>query len=199
MKITLSIPESKEKKLIKAFGENWLDQDVNDLGPYLTVKQIEDVKRFQEFLDKHLLNKINKECGPFLNEKHILNSDMAMTFLKNKAKKTTTKEFFGVLFLASDGKIIQDKTMSLGTIDKTAVYPREILKEALLCNSVFILLYHNHPGGGLEASRQDIHITEVIHKALGILEIELLDHFIITTKGVMSCRDSHNLTIWNMV
>ena len=74
----------------------------------------------------------------------------------------------------------------MGTIDGAAVYPREIAKAALAHNAAAVILGHNHPSGTTEPSAADRRITERIVSALGLLDIRVLDHIIVSTKGDFS-------------
>ena len=73
-----------------------------------------------------------------------------------------------------------------GTIDGAAVYPREVVKAALTHNAASVILAHNHPSGVAEPSQADKNITEKIVKALGIVDIRVLDHLIVGGAEIMS-------------
>jgi DNA repair protein RadC len=88
-------------------------------------------------------------------------------------------ENFGIVFLDSRHKVIEFKIMFTGTIDQSAVYPREIIKHALAVNCAAMILAHNHPSGHCEPSNSDRQITMVIKDALNFVDVRLLDHFVI--------------------
>ena len=88
-------------------------------------------------------------------------------------------EVFACLFLDSQNKVIQFKELFRGTIDGTAVYTREIAKQALDLNSAAIICAHNHPSGSSSPSNMDKHLTQKLQQALSLLDIRLLDHFVI--------------------
>jgi len=87
-------------------------------------------------------------------------------------------ESFGVLFLDSQHKIIEFKTLFRGTIDQASVYPREIVKHALNVNSAAVILTHNHPSGDSTPSSADRQITMTIKDALNFVDVRTLDHII---------------------
>ncbi|MCW9716384.1 RadC family protein [Avibacterium sp. 21-594] len=89
------------------------------------------------------------------------------------------REVFLVLFLDNQHRLIKKEEMFLGTINTAAVYPREIVKSALFCNAAAIILAHNHPSGIAEPSNSDRIITEKIQKVAELVEIRVLDHFVI--------------------
>lgn len=109
----------------------------------------------------------------------------AKTFIQLKLADRE-REVFCVLFLDSQNCLIKTEEIFWGTIDRTAVYPREIVKAALRHNAAAVILAHNHPSGMLEPSDADKIITERLVKALGLLDIRVLDHIIASTSGTYS-------------
>jgi DNA repair protein RadC len=95
-------------------------------------------------------------------------------------------EIFCVMFLNTQNQLIEFRKMFTGTIDATSVYPREIVREALLLNAKSVILAHNHPSGRLEPSSSDLNMTERIRKACELLDLNLLDHIIVSKLGAMS-------------
>lgn len=70
-------------------------------------------------------------------------------------------------------------TVSIGTLNSSIVHPREVFKTAIMSNSASIILFHNHPSGNTQPSKEDISITERIKEAGKIIGIEMIDHIII--------------------
>jgi len=89
-------------------------------------------------------------------------------------------EHFGCLFLDNRHRILGVRELFCGTIDGTAVYPRVVVQEALNVNAAAVILYHNHPSGVAEPSQADERITRRLKAALGLVDIRLLDHFIVS-------------------
>lgn len=89
-------------------------------------------------------------------------------------------EIFGVVFLDTRHQIIAVEHLFRGTIDGSEVHPREVAKAALQHNAAALVLFHNHPSGNPEASAADRAVTARLKQALALLEIRILDHFIIT-------------------
>lgn len=89
------------------------------------------------------------------------------------------REIFMVLFLDNRHRLIKQEEMFLGTINSATVHPREIIKSALYCNAAAVILAHNHPSGISEPSIADRQITQKIKQAAELMEIRLLDHFVI--------------------
>ena len=95
-------------------------------------------------------------------------------------------EVFAVLFLDNRHRVIQFKEMFRGTINGASVYPREVVKEALALNAAAVIFAHNHPSGVAEPSRADIQITKRLREALELVDINLLDHFVIGDSEAVS-------------
>jgi DNA repair protein RadC len=96
------------------------------------------------------------------------------------------REAFYVLFLDNQHRVISDEVMFEGTIDAASVYPREVVKRALEHNSAAVILAHNHPSGVAEPSQCDRRITARIADALALVDIRVLDHFVIGDGEVVS-------------
>lgn len=92
---------------------------------------------------------------------------------------TATHEQFGCLYLDNRHRIIEWRVLFYGTIDSAAVYPRVVVENALKCNAAAVIAAHNHPSGMSEPSVSDQNITRRLKAALGLLDVRLLDHFIV--------------------
>ncbi|MDM8565784.1 DNA repair protein RadC [Candidatus Halobeggiatoa sp. HSG11] len=88
-------------------------------------------------------------------------------------------EVFACLFLDTKNRVITFDEMFHGTIDGASVYPREIAKRALRHNASAVILSHNHPSGIAEPSRADITITKRLKEILELIDVRVLDHFIV--------------------
>ncbi len=99
---------------------------------------------------------------------------------------SSDREIMLAILLTGQNNLIGVETICIGSIQTCAFTPREIFKGALLANAVSIILCHNHPGGSLEASQQDIRMTESMTQAGKLLGIMILDHLIVTHKGFIS-------------
>ncbi len=89
------------------------------------------------------------------------------------------REVFMALYLDNRHRVIADEVLFQGTIDGAAVYPRVVAQQALSHNAAAVIIAHNHPSGISEPSRADEAITRRLRDALALLDIRLLDHFII--------------------
>jgi len=89
------------------------------------------------------------------------------------------REKFKVLFLDTKNRIIEEKTLFEGTVDSSAVYPREVVKDALRYDATSLIFIHNHPSGDPEPSQSDRQITRELVFAAKVLQLKVLDHIII--------------------
>lgn len=88
-------------------------------------------------------------------------------------------EVFACLFLDNQHRVIAYEELFRGTIDGASVYPREVVKKSLALNSAAVIFAHNHPSGVAEPSEADKHITQRLRQALSLIDVRVLDHFII--------------------
>jgi DNA repair protein RadC len=95
-------------------------------------------------------------------------------------------EVFMVLMLDSQNRLIEARELFRGTVSQTAVYPREVVKAALVANAASVILAHNHPSGVAEASRADRMLTDALKSALATVDIAVLDHLIVAGSTTVS-------------
>ena len=88
-------------------------------------------------------------------------------------------EQFRILFLDRKNNLIADEVQQRGTVNHTPVYPREVMKRALILNASALIVVHNHPSGDPKPSREDIQTTRELKAAADALEVELHDHVVI--------------------
>lgn len=88
-------------------------------------------------------------------------------------------ESFLVLFLDIQNRLMDMMELFRGTLAQTCVYPREVVKEALLRNAAAVILAHNHPSGEPEPSAADHALTHALKTALAIVDVRVLDHIIV--------------------
>jgi DNA repair protein RadC len=98
-------------------------------------------------------------------------------------------EVFAVMYMDNRHSVIDLKMEFYGTIDGASVYPRVLVQHALELNASAVILCHNHPSGVNEPSTADIRITRRIQDALGLIDVRVLDHFIVTNTQVTSLAE----------
>ncbi len=88
-------------------------------------------------------------------------------------------EVFGIIFMDNRHRVQSFEILFYGTIDGASVHPREVVKRALANNSAAVILTHNHPSGVGEPSQADIALTRRLKDALGLIDVRIIDHFIV--------------------
>ncbi len=124
-----------------------------------------------EMAKRHLLEQISRGdvlCSP-AQTRQFLSSQLA----------SYPHEVFACLFLDNRNRVIAFEKMFYGTIDGASVYPREVVRLALQKNAAAIIFAHNHPSGVAEPSHADEKITQRLKKALALVDIRVLDHFVV--------------------
>lgn len=96
------------------------------------------------------------------------------------------REVFVVLFLDAQNRVIAQEELFAGTLSQTSVYPREVVKRALYHNAAAVILAHNHPSGVAEPSRADEMLTQALKEALALVDVRVLDHFVIAGNSALS-------------
>ncbi len=119
----------------------------------------------------------------------ITSPDDVAAFLKEQIG-SRPREVFMTLFLDHRNHLLAFERLQEGTVDHTAVYPREILKRALELHATGLILAHNHPAGSLEPSEGDKQLTRQILTASRAMGITVHDHLILTTEGHFSFRQA---------
>lgn len=95
-------------------------------------------------------------------------------------------EMFGCLFLDNRHRVIAFEEMFRGTIDSASVYPREVVKTALMHNAAAVIFAHNHPSGVAEPSRADEMLTRRLRDALDLVDVRVLDHIVVAQAETVS-------------
>ncbi|MGE0626965.1 MAG: DNA repair protein RadC [Hyphomicrobiaceae bacterium] len=121
-------------------------------------------------------------------EKPVLGSWTDVLEYCRAAMAYEAREVFRILFLDKKNSLIADEVQSVGTVDHTPVYVREVIKRALELSSTAIILVHNHPSGDPTPSRADIDMTRMIVAAAKPLGVTVHDHIIVGRNGHASFR-----------
>ena len=106
------------------------------------------------------------------------NSTDAMYHFKGLLVNKQTEQF-AIMYLNSRNQVIDSEILFIGTIDQSAVYPREIIKRIIELSANKIIIAHNHPSGQIKPSQEDINITKKIKSAVDTIDVLLLDHIVI--------------------
>jgi DNA repair protein RadC len=152
-------------------------QKIDGIGPHniFGLKLIQEVSR--RFLKERMMSR------PYCHS-----SKEVFDYLYH-ALRDLRREKFKVLFLDAKNQILEEETVFEGTVDSSAVYPREIVKQALKWDASSLIFVHNHPSGDPEPSASDKEITKGLVFAAGVMQLKVLDHIIIGNNRYFSFAD----------
>ena len=115
-----------------------------------------------------------------------LNSPRAVRDYLQLLLRGREQEVFMVIFLDAQHRVLAAEELFHGTLTQTSVYPREVVKRALFHNAAAVILAHNHPSGVAEPSQSDRLLTDALKQALALVDVRVLDHFIVAGVGCLS-------------
>ena len=152
-------------------------QGIKGIGPHnvFGIKLVQEVSRL--FLKEKMMS---------LPVCH--SSKEVFDYLYHSLRDSRTEKF-KVLFLDAKNYILEEKTIFEGTVDSSAVYPREVIKAAIRCEASSLIFVHNHPSGDPDPSASDREITKELVFAANIMQIKVLDHIIIGNNCFFSFAD----------
>ena len=116
----------------------------------------------------------------------LLNSPQQVRDYLQLLLRTRQQEVFVVLFLDTQHRVLAVEELFQGSLSQTSVYPREVLKRVLAHNAAAVILAHNHPSGVSEASHADKTITNILKQSLALVDVSVLDHFIVAGNTTLS-------------
>lgn len=142
-------------------------------------------------ISTYSLRVVKESSGRYDIDCKILNCPRVAVDLVNSVIEldSRTEELLVLCTLDTKNKVTGLFTVSQGSLCSSIVHPREIFKRALLQNSASIMLFHNHPSGDPNPSREDINITLRIKEAGEIIGIKLLDHIIVGNDSYISLKE----------
>ena len=171
------------KELLEKYGNLYtlLSQDSEELqkNNYISERVAVYFKVLFSILENLLYRKIDKATTVISSNIQLLN------YLQHSLANREI-EVFKVLFLNTQNELLKEEELLKGTIDRSTVYIRELVKKILDYKAKSIIIVHNHPAGSLKPSQSDIMLTSKIKEVLENMDIRLLDHLIISEKGHFS-------------
>ncbi|AOY92906.1 hypothetical protein BKK79_14760 [Cupriavidus sp. USMAA2-4] len=102
-------------------------------------------------------------------------------------------EVFMCLFLDARNRLLASEELFRGTLTHTSVYPREVARHALMHNAAAVIVAHNHPSGTATPSRSDLDMTRSLARALALVDVQVLDHFIVTSSTAYSLAEHQQM------
>lgn len=129
---------------------------------------------------------VKRSLGQTLHRLGTLTSPAATARFLRAQLRDLQHEVFCCLLLDNRNRVIRFEELFRGTIDTASVHPREVVKLALAHNAAAVILAHNHPSGVAEPSQADERITARLRQALGLVDIRVLDHFVVGDDAAVS-------------
>lgn len=129
---------------------------------------------------------VRRALGEAMQTRDVLSSPEQVRDYLRLQLGSLHQEVFAVLFLDAQNRLVVSETLFSGTLTQTSVYPREVVKRALHHNAASVVLAHNHPSGVAEPSRADEMLTRALREALGLVDVRVLDHFIVAGNATFS-------------
>lgn len=124
-----------------------------------------------EMAKRHLAEQLTRE--------HVFTSVENVRQFLTAQLRHKPHEVFAALFLDNQHRLLNYQEIFHGTIDGASVYPREVVKKVLQINAAAVIFAHNHPSGVAEPSQADRHITTQLRDALSLVDVRVLDHFVV--------------------
>jgi DNA repair protein RadC len=126
-----------------------------------------------------VLEMAKRALGEQLMTREVLSSPQAVRDYLRLKLAGLPHEVFLAMWLDAQNRLISTEELFRGTLTQTSVYPREVVKRALHHNAAAVILAHNHPSGVAEPSSADAALTRALKEALALVDVRLLDHFIV--------------------
>ncbi|MDO4912132.1 MAG: JAB domain-containing protein [Lactobacillus sp.] len=198
---------STDQELFTWFKEALFDQgiyDFEDLAVFLQKNQIESFEQFFKYIKgpycpkdlavttESLIERIHEVIPKELPE--VLSLESLGKYFSKQLSYLQHEEFWGI-YVNRSGRVVAKKKLFVGTFDRTVVHPREIISWACLYGAKGVFICHNHPSGNLTPSQADMKTTERLSKTLKLVDLQLLDHFIVGQGKYMSFVEQHLLEL----
>ncbi|MDF7638796.1 DNA repair protein RadC [Lactobacillus sp. ESL0791] len=165
-------------QIISQHIESFSDLLVYTSGPTCDIKIAVTIEEIMERLRSAESNR----------ETILTSSHEVGTYLADKLAGHKQEEFWAI-YIDNSNHIVAEKMLFRGTLDKTVVHPREIFRWAMIYGCAALFVVHNHPSGRLLPSQSDLKLTRQLDKAAELMQIRLLDHFIVGKEKYLSLKE----------
>lgn len=174
------------RHLLNEFGSlrSLLEADLSRFSSHLGLgpAKFAQLQAVLEMGRRHLAERIKRDSA--------LESPQAVRDYLKAQLRHEPHEVFGCLFLDAKHRVLAFEALFRGTVDGASVYPRQVVKRALAHNAAALILTHNHPSGVAEPSQADRQLTERLKEALALVDVRVLDHFIVGDGEPLSMAES---------
>lgn len=130
-----------------------------------------------------------KKISKHFEDNDIIHTSNDVVKIMNRFYDFDDREKLYVMLMDSRKKVIGINLVSVGTVDKVMMHPREIFKPAILLGASSFIMIHNHPSGDVRPSKEDIKLTDTIINCGNMLDIPLIDHIIFSEEKYYSIYD----------
>lgn len=131
--------------------------------------------------------------GERMAGKDVLSSPGAVVDFARVKLAGLPHEAFMVIYVNVKNRVIDYEVLQQGTVDRAIIYPREIIKAAIMHKAAGVILSHNHPSGDPEPSREDKHLTRSVIEAARTIDLRVIDHLIVGKNGYFSFQETRIL------
>lgn len=163
------------RRLLNEFGglRQLLEAELDEFSAHLGLgpAKFAQLQAVLEMGRRHLAATIQRQSA--------LESPQAVRDYLKAQLRHEPHEVFACLFMDTKHRVLAFEVLFRGTIDGASVYPRQVVKRALAHNAAALILTHNHPSGVAEPSQADRMLTERLKEALSLIDVRILDHFIV--------------------
>lgn len=154
-------------------------QNIKGIGP----SNAFGVKLFQAISERYAKERIPRKI-PLTSPHAVIN------YLQKKIGREK-KEHFLLIALDTRNNLVKTSDISIGILNSSLIHPREVFKEAIQANAAKVIVAHNHPGGDPDPSKEDLVVTKRLVEAGRIIDIEVIDHIIVTNTGFVSFKEKN--------
>lgn len=161
--------------------------------PFGTLRQIPGLGQAKFVQFQAALEVARRMLGERMEAGNVLDSPARLRDYLRLTLKDDSRERFFCLFLDAAHRLVSARIMFEGTLTQTCAYPREIVRAALEVNAAVVIVAHNHPSGIALPSPADLALTRQLGDALALLEIRLLDHYIVAGDSIYSLAEQGEL------
>ncbi|AHB04737.1 hypothetical protein LV28_08840 [Pandoraea pnomenusa] len=157
--------------------------------PFETLRQIPGLGQAKSLQFQAAVEVARRMLGEGMASGSLLDSPTRVRDYLRLTLQDRSRERFACLFLDASHRLVSTRVMFEGTLTQTCAYPREIVRAALEVHAASVIVAHNHPSGVALPSAADLALTRQLGEALALLEIRLLDHFIVAGDTVCSLAE----------
>ncbi len=183
-----AIPRRDVKPLAKALIARFGSLGAVFAAPVDSLVQVDGVKETTAIALKAVAAAAQHMIREDVMDRPVLSSWDRLLDYCHAAMAFSDTEQFRVFFLDRKNRLIADEPQQRGTVDQTAVYPREVVKRALELQASAVIIAHNHPSGDPQPSRADIDMTKRVQEACKAVGVVLHDHLVIARSGYCSFK-----------